>query len=31
MTRTAARSFTFTGRWTRFNLSGCFGVVKRGA
>ncbi len=31
MTRSAAHSFTFTSRWTRFNVSGNFGVEKRGA
>lgn len=31
MTRSDAHSFTFTYGWTRFILSGCFGMEKRGA
>ena len=31
MIRSNAHSFTFTFGWTRFTVSGCFGVFKRGA
>lgn len=31
MTRSNAHSFTFTFGWTRFILSGYFGMEKRGA
>lgn len=31
MIRSNAHSFTFTCGWTRFTVSGCFGVFKRGA
>lgn len=31
MTHSAAHSFTFTFGWTRFNVSGYFGMGKRGA
>ncbi len=31
MTRSAAHSFTIPFGWTRFTVSGFFGVAKRGA
>ena len=31
MTHLNAHSFTFTFGWTRFSVSGCFGMEKRGA
>ena len=31
MTHTNAHSFTFTFGWTRFSVSGYFGMEKRGA
>ncbi len=31
MTRSHTHSFTFSFGWTRFTVSGCFGVGKRGA
>lgn len=31
MTRSHIHSFTFSFGWTRFTVSGCFGVGKRGA
>ena len=31
MTRSDAHSFTFTFGWTRFSVSGYFGMEKRGA
>ena len=31
MTRSDAHSFTFTFGWTRFSVSGHFGMEKRGA
>ncbi len=31
MIRSGAHSFTFSYAWTRFTVSGCFGMEKRGA